>query len=68
MLTCHWDFGDGTSADGLRVQHAYTESGNFGVAATATGLSGLTSRKSQNVTVNGTVSTRFEPSRNRRAE
>jgi len=68
VLSAHWDFGDGTSADGIRVQHAYTEAGNFDVVVTATGLSSLTSHETRRVAVAGTVSTRFEPARNKRAD
>ena len=46
VLNAHWSFGDGTSADGIRVQHAYTSSGSYEVAVTASGLGSLTSRKS----------------------
>lgn len=67
VLSGHWNFGDGTSAEGLQVQHAYTASGTYEVAVTATGLGALTSNKVQKVIVDGTLSTRFEPSRNKRA-
>jgi PKD repeat protein len=30
-LTYRWDFGDGTTAEGVRVQHTYTEAGNYPV-------------------------------------
>jgi PKD domain len=67
VLGGHWNFGDGTSADGIKVQHAYTTSGTYEVAVTATGLGSLTSSKTQKVVVDGAISTRFEPSRNKRA-
>jgi hypothetical protein len=67
VLNSHWNFGDGTSADGIRVRHAYTTSGNYELAVTATGLGSLTSSRTQKVIVDGTTSTRFEPSRNKRA-
>jgi hypothetical protein len=66
IVRCHWNFGDGTSADGVRVQHAYTASGNYAVEVTATGLNSQASHKTQQVAVDGAVSTRFDPSRNRR--
>ena len=66
IVRCHWNFGDGTSADGVRVQHAYTASGNYAVEVTATGLNSHASHKTQQVAVDGAVSTRFDPSRNRR--
>ena len=67
VLACHWDFGDGTSADGARVQHAYTGSGDYTVAVTVTGLGSVTNHKTLTVAIGGTISTRFDPTRNRRA-
>jgi hypothetical protein len=32
----HWDFGDGASADGAEVEHAYASSGDYVVTLTAT--------------------------------
>jgi len=66
IVRCHWNFGDGTSADGVRVQHAFTAPGNYAVEVTATGLNSQASHKTQQVAVDGVVSTRFDPSRNRR--
>jgi hypothetical protein len=68
VLAGHWDFGDGTSADGIRVHHAYTGSGDYTVAVTVTGLDSVTNQKTLPVSIAGTISTRFEPTRNRRAE
>lgn len=33
-LTYHWDFGDGTSAEGAQVRHVYKKSGSFPVTLT----------------------------------
>jgi len=60
VLTCHWDFGDGTSTDGLRVQHAYTHAGEYDVQVTVTGLGAVTNRKTTRVSITGDVSTRFD--------
>jgi alpha-galactosidase len=60
VLTCHWDFGDGSSADGLEVQHAFTHAGEYAVQATVTGLGAVTNRKTSTVSITGDVSTRFE--------
>ena len=68
VLAGHWDFGDGTSADGTRVHHAYTVAGDYTVAVTVTGLDSVTNQKTLVVSIAGTISTRFEPERNRRAE
>jgi alpha-galactosidase len=37
----HWDFGDGTSANGPKVSHAYTRAANFTIRITVTGVDGL---------------------------
>ena len=68
VLGCHWDFGDGTSIDGIEARHAYTHSGEYSVAATVTGLDSVTNRKALTVTVTGTISTGFDPSQKQRAE
>jgi large repetitive protein len=33
-LSYHWDFGDGASADGVKVNHAYSKGGNYRVILT----------------------------------
>jgi hypothetical protein len=60
VLTCHWDFGDGTSTDGLKVQHAFTHAGEYDVQVTVTGLGAVTNRKTSRVSITGDVSTRFD--------
>jgi alpha-galactosidase len=67
VLTCHWDFGDGSSADGLKVQHAFTHTGEYDVQVTVTGLGGIANRKTSRVAITGDVSTRFEPQAKQRA-
>ena len=37
-LAYHWDFGDGVSADGATLTHAYTAAGNYTVRFAAEGL------------------------------
>ena len=68
VLTCHWDFADGSSVDGMEVQHAFTHSGDYDVRATATGLDATTNRKSLTVSISGDVSTRFRQSEKQRPE
>ena len=68
VLAAHWDFGDGTTLDGTEVLHAYTHSGEYPVTVTVTGLDSITNRKTLTVTLSGNISTRFDPSQNRRAE
>jgi hypothetical protein len=60
VLTCHWEFGDGSSADGLKVQHAFTHAGEYDVQVTVTGLGAVTNRKTSRVSITGDVSTRFD--------
>jgi len=59
-LTCHWDFGDGSSADGFEVQHAFTHAGDYDVQVTVTGLGGIANHKTSRVSITGDVSTRFD--------
>jgi alpha-galactosidase len=68
VLTCHWDFGDGSSMDGKKVQHAFTHSGEYEVHATVTGLDATTNRKTFTVSISGDVSTRFKQSEKQRPE
>jgi alpha-galactosidase len=68
VLAYHWDFGDGSSMDGMAVQHAFTHAGEYGVAVTATGLDAITNLKTFTVSISGEVSTRFAPEEKLRAE
>jgi hypothetical protein len=60
-LLYHWDFGDGVSADGADVSHAYTYASQYTVTATATGLNGHTSQKTLGISVTGTVPEGYQP-------
>jgi hypothetical protein len=68
VLTSHWDFGDGSTEDGMTVQHAYTQSGEYTVRVTATGLEGITSSKTSIVKISGNIATRFVPAKKKRLE
>jgi alpha-galactosidase len=68
VLICHWEFGDGTSADGSNVHHAYTHAGDYEVTVTAMGLDSIANRKILDLSISGEISTRFEPASKRRAE
>ena len=68
MLLSHWDFGDGSSADGASVQHTYTQAGEYNVHVTATSLDAITSSKTVTITVSGNISTRFVPADKKRLE
>jgi alpha-galactosidase len=60
-LSYHWDFGDGTSADGAAVTHCYTHAGNFTVRLTADGIEGIPFQKSFQISVAGVMDTVFRP-------
>jgi hypothetical protein len=66
VLLWHWDFGDGTGADGPNLKHAWTESGDYEVRVTATGLDQATSDKRCSVHVEGRFPTVFQPSAKKR--
>ena len=68
VISCHWDFGDGTSADGTRVTHAYTHSGNEALAVTVTGIDGRTATKKLQISIASSIPTRFDPAKKMRAE
>jgi hypothetical protein len=63
----HWDFGDGTSANGSKVSHAYTHAAQFTVRLTVDGVDGVPAAV-QNFPVNVTGSLTAFPnlSHNRR--
>jgi lipoprotein-anchoring transpeptidase ErfK/SrfK len=50
--TAHWDFGDGTSGDGLTVEHVYA-AGRWTATATLAGGDGVTSTQSVAITASG---------------
>lgn len=68
ILSCHWDFGDGITMDGLKVRHTYTRAGEYAVHETVTGVDGITNSGNLNVSISGSVSTRFVPAEKRRPE
>jgi alpha-galactosidase len=68
MLTSHWDFGDGSAADGVEVSHTYTHEGEFEVHVTATGVEAITNSKTLKVSISGTIPTRFVPADRKRPE
>jgi alpha-galactosidase len=50
-----WDFGDGTTADGAKVSHAYTRAANFTVHLTVQGIDGLSAEQDFSVKVTGNL-------------
>jgi alpha-galactosidase len=60
-LSYHWDFGDGTSAEGASVTHSYTHAGSFAVHCGAEGIEDVPFGKGFPVSVTGTIDTIFRP-------
>jgi hypothetical protein len=65
-LGYHWDFGDGTTADGPRVAHTYTRNADFAVQLSVDGLDGIAARQSFTVKVTGTLVPAGDVLQNRR--
>jgi len=65
-LSYHWDFGDGTTADGPQAAHTYTRNADFTVQLTANGLDGIPARQSFTVRVTGTLAAASDVLQNRR--
>jgi PKD repeat protein len=68
VLTGHWDFGDGSTLDGMEVHHTYTHEGQYDVHVTATGLDAIANSKALKVSISGTISTHFVPEDKKRLE
>jgi alpha-galactosidase len=62
----HWDFGDGTSADGAKVSHAYTRAGEFTIRLTVDGVDGVPAQKDFSVKVTGNLRAHSTLTDNRR--
>ncbi len=68
VLTYHWDFGDGSSTDGIKVHHTYTHAGEYEVRVTGTGLDASANSKAVQVKISGNIFTRFVPADKKRPE
>jgi alpha-galactosidase len=51
----HWDFGDGTSAEGPKATHVYTRAADFTVQLTVDGIEGTAARQTFPVRATGTL-------------
>lgn len=51
IASYHWDFGDGTSADGAQVQHTYAASGDYVVTLTVTTARGASAVATKSLNV-----------------
>jgi hypothetical protein len=60
-LQYHWDFGDGVSADGADVSHAYTYACQYTVTVTGTGLNGHTAQKTLGISITGMIPIGYKP-------
>ena len=65
-ISYHWDFGDGTEANGQEVKHTYTLAGNYTGKLTVKGVEGLSAAKNFSIAATGTVKPQYDLSRNRR--
>ncbi len=66
VISYRWDFGDGVSLQGTKVNHAYTHAGNYSVKLSAQGLDGLASKDSFLLPVTGSISSTFSPAEYKR--
>jgi alpha-galactosidase len=62
----HWNFGDGTSADGPNAVHAYTRAGDFDVRLTVDGLDGLPAQQAFSIKATGNLRATPQLTDNRR--
>ena len=67
-LAYHWDFGDGVSAQGPAVTHAYSRNGSYTVRLSADGLDRIGATKSASITVTGNITTTYDVPGSRRYE
>lgn len=44
-INYHWDFGDGTTGDGITITHKYTDKGTYQVTLETEGVGGITTRQ-----------------------
>jgi hypothetical protein len=65
-ISYHWEFGDGTSADGPQAAHAYTQAGTYSLKVTTEGVDGLAAEKTVSITVTGAVNPAMQFKQNRR--
>jgi hypothetical protein len=51
----HWDFGDGTGANGSKVSHAYTRAADFTIQLTVNGVDGIAAVQNVPIKVTGSL-------------
>jgi hypothetical protein len=52
-LDCHWDFGDGVTAEGAKPTHTYTLAGTYAANVTVDGVDGVPAQKTFPIKVDG---------------
>jgi hypothetical protein len=52
-LDCHWDFGDGVTAEGAKPTHTYTLAGTYAANVTVDGVDGVPAQKTFSIKVDG---------------
>ena len=65
-IAYHWDFGDGTRADGPRTSHSYTRAADFAIRLTVDGVDGLPARQTFSIKVTGNLRATPSLTENRR--
>lgn len=68
IVAYSWDFGDGTSAQGPRVFHAFTHGGKFDVVLTAEATDGSFQKFNHEIRLSGSFDYKFTPARNKRLQ
>jgi alpha-galactosidase len=66
VVSWHWTFGDGVSAEGPSVNHTWTEPGVYTISLTARGIDGRNTAQTFSVRIGGYMSTVFDPEEIRR--
>jgi alpha-galactosidase len=68
VLAYQWDFGDGVSAEGSVISHAYTRNGAYTVRLSANGLDGIAATRTSSITITGNITTTYDVPGARRYE
>ena len=61
IVSYSWDFGDGSTAEGMQVSHSYTEPGTYQAMLTVTDEIGLTARASTPIVISAPAPPENEP-------
>jgi len=66
VLAYYWDFGDGVSAQGPTVDHAYTQNGTYKIVLKVDGLDGSSTTQTGSIEVKGSIKTTYDVEHARR--